>query len=98
MTASTREAEKLVSDVKTVVRDADNLLRATGNDLSEKTQEARQKLREAMESAKESLKRAEVKLAEKAKQTDELVRTHPYQSIGIAAGVGVLLGFLIGRK
>ncbi len=98
MTASSREAEKLVSDVKTVVRDADNLLRATGNDLSEKTQEARQKLRDTMEGAKKSVKRAEEKLTEKAKQADELVRDHPYQAIGIAAGVGVLLGFLIGRK
>ena len=98
MTASSREAEKLVSDVKTVVRDADNLLRATGSDLNEKTQEARQKLREAMESAKHSVKRAEEKLTEKAKQADVVVRDHPYEAIGIAAGVGLLIGFLIGRK
>jgi ElaB/YqjD/DUF883 family membrane-anchored ribosome-binding protein len=98
MTASSREAEKLVSDVKAVVNDADNLIRATGSDLSDKTQEARKKLREAMESAKASVKKAEAKLSEQAKRTDKVVRSHPYESIGIAAGVGLLVGLLLGRK
>jgi ElaB/YqjD/DUF883 family membrane-anchored ribosome-binding protein len=33
-----------------------------------------------------------------AKYTDETIRTHPYQSLAIALGVGVLLGALIRRN
>ena len=30
-----------------------------------------------------------------AKNTDEVIRSHPYQSLGIAFGAGVLIGLLI---
>jgi len=33
-----------------------------------------------------------------AKATDEYVHTHPWQSIGAAAGVGLVIGLLIGRR
>src|SRR3954454_23374494 len=33
-----------------------------------------------------------------AKYTDKAVRSHPYESIAIAAGVGLLVGLLIGRS
>ena len=48
------QTEKLVQDIKTVVRDAEELLRATGNDLNEKTQEARRRLAETLETARTS--------------------------------------------
>jgi ElaB/YqjD/DUF883 family membrane-anchored ribosome-binding protein len=35
---------------------------------------------------------------EGARATDEMVRSHPYQSIGIAFGIGALLGFLLTRR
>src|ERR1700733_10295967 len=33
-----------------------------------------------------------------AKATDKNVRAHPYKSLGIAGGVGPLLGFIMGRR
>lgn len=33
-----------------------------------------------------------------AKYTDETIRANPYQSIAIAAGVGLLVGVLVGRR
>jgi ElaB/YqjD/DUF883 family membrane-anchored ribosome-binding protein len=33
-----------------------------------------------------------------ARYTDETIRTHPYQSLAIALGVGVLVGALIRRS
>jgi len=32
------------------------------------------------------------------KATDRVVREHPYQSIGVAFGVGLLIGVLINRR
>ena len=92
------QTEKLVQDIKTVVRDAEELLRATGNDLNEKTQEARRRLAETLETARTSCQGAEERLREGLKETDQLIREHPYESLGIGFGVGLLLGLLAGRK
>jgi ElaB/YqjD/DUF883 family membrane-anchored ribosome-binding protein len=40
------------------------------------------------------VQRAEEKAVERAKAADKVVRDHPYQTIGIALGVGVLLGMI----
>ena len=90
--------EKLVQDIKTVVRDAEELLRATGNDLNAKTQEARQRLATTLESAKGSCHQAEERLREGMREADELIREHPYESMGIGFGIGMLIGLLLGRK
>lgn len=33
-----------------------------------------------------------------AKATDRVIREHPYESLGIAFGLGVLIGVLIARR
>jgi ElaB/YqjD/DUF883 family membrane-anchored ribosome-binding protein len=33
-----------------------------------------------------------------AKKTDAMIRDHPYESIGVAFGIGVLVGVLVRRK
>ena len=35
---------------------------------------------------------------ERAKAADKAVRDHPYQSIGLAVGLGLLIGLVLGRK
>ncbi len=42
--------------------------------------------------------RTKDKTIESAKVADQAVRMHPYQAIGIAAGVGLLFGLLLGRR
>ena len=48
--------------------------------------------------AKEVWDKSKESVKETAKKTDEAIRSHPYESIGIAFGVGVLIGVLIGRR
>jgi ElaB/YqjD/DUF883 family membrane-anchored ribosome-binding protein len=43
------------------------------------------------------VQRAEETARERAQAADKLVRDHPYQTIGIAVGVGVLIGALARR-
>jgi len=47
---------------------------------------------------KNMIQRAEEKAVERAKAADRVIRDHPYQTIGLAFGLGVLLGVLIRRK
>jgi ElaB/YqjD/DUF883 family membrane-anchored ribosome-binding protein len=65
---------------------------------NEKLAELRERLSAAIESAKVAVKRLEEKTVAAAKATDECIREHPYQTVGIALGLGVLVGFLIGRR
>jgi ElaB/YqjD/DUF883 family membrane-anchored ribosome-binding protein len=73
-------------------------MKATAGDLSEKAKEARSRLAAALESAKETCETLQEKAMAGAKATDRAIREHPYQSIGIAFGVGLLIGVLAGRR
>lgn len=90
--------EKLLEDVKQVVRDGEELLRAGAGELSEKGKAARARLSAALESAKETGRKLQERTVAGAKATDRVIREHPYQSIGIAFGVGLLIGVLVNRR
>ena len=51
-----------------------------------------------MRELKVAIQRAEQKALERAKAADRVVRDHPYQTIGLAFGLGVLIGILARRK
>ena len=85
-------------DLGSLAEDAHALMTATADVAGEKVGEARKRLAAALESAREIAGRIRDKAVEGAKATDEAVREHPYQSIGIALGVGALIGFLVSRR
>ena len=96
---TTAEANKrLVSDLKTLVHDAEDLLKATAGQAGEKLTEARGRLTAALESAKDTCHRLEEKTVAAAKATDHCIRDHPYETIGVAFGLGLLIGVLVGRR
>ncbi|HWH68047.1 MAG TPA: hypothetical protein VNT26_01570 [Candidatus Sulfotelmatobacter sp.] len=90
--------EKLLQDLKAVVHDGEELLRAGVQDLSERGVAARERLAAALEVAKETRRKLEERARAGAQMTDRAIREHPYQSIGIAFGIGMLLGVLVNRK
>lgn len=94
--------EKLVQDLKVVVADAEELLRATANQAGERAVAAREKIQESLQRAKIKLAETEDVLVDKTKQmahaTDEYVHEHPWKAVGIAAGIGLILGLLMSRR
>ena len=99
MNADTELAnERLTSDLKTVVHDAEELMKATAGQAGEKATQARSRLSAALESAKATCQRWEERTVAAAKATDKTIRAHPYESIGIAIGLGLLVGVLVARK
>jgi ElaB/YqjD/DUF883 family membrane-anchored ribosome-binding protein len=94
--------EKLAHDLKVVVADAEELLRATASQAGEKVTAAREKIQESLRQAKVKLAEVEDILMDKGKQaakvTDEYVHDHPWRAVGIAAGVGLIIGMLISRR
>jgi ElaB/YqjD/DUF883 family membrane-anchored ribosome-binding protein len=86
------------NDMGTLVEDARLLMAATADVAGEKVGEARKRLAASLESAKEIASRVRDKAVEGAKAADEAVREHPYQAIGIALGVGALIGLVVARR
>jgi ElaB/YqjD/DUF883 family membrane-anchored ribosome-binding protein len=94
--------ERIMSDLQTLTRDAEDLLKATASDVSEKAKDARARVSAALERAKTTCAQLQEKTASTAKaaakKADTVIREHPYESIGVAFGVGLLLGVVVARK
>ena len=90
--------EKLVTDLKRVVRDSEELLQASAGAVGDKAHAMRKRLSETLEAAKAMCRQLEEKAREGAKATDKVIREHPYESIGVAFGIGLLVGVLVTRK
>jgi ElaB/YqjD/DUF883 family membrane-anchored ribosome-binding protein len=94
--------ERVLRDLKTLARDTEDLLKATAGDVGEKAKELRGRLTAALARAKEAYAelQGQALLSAKAaaRQTDATIRDHPYQAVGIAFAVGLLVGVLVARK
>ena len=51
-----------------------------------------------MDDLKAMFQRAEEKAVERAKAADKVIREHPYHTVGLAFGLGLLIGILARRK
>ena len=92
----------MMADLQALADDAEALLRATVDDGTEKVREARAKITAALERAKTTFAEFQEQATDSAKaaakKTDDAIRAHPYESIAVALGVGILLGVLLRRK
>ena len=94
--------EKLAADLKAVISDTEELLKATAGQAGERVHAARTRAEETLRSAKQRLAELgeagmeQAKAA--AKATDNYVHENPWPAVGVAAGVGFLVGLLLGRK
>jgi ElaB/YqjD/DUF883 family membrane-anchored ribosome-binding protein len=86
------------NDMGTLAEDARALMAATADVAGDKVAEARKRLAAALERGKEICGRVRERAVECSKATDEAVREHPYQAIGIALGVGALIGYVLARR
>ena len=94
--------EKLMHDLNQVIRDAEELLKNSEQTTGEGFKSAKAKFESTLKNAKVEVARMEAAVITKSKDaaraTDVYVKENPWQSAGIAAGVGMLVGLLIGRK
>jgi len=94
--------QQLIADFKVVVADAEALLKATANQTGEKIAEIRARAEDSLHVAKARLADAQAAMMDRtkaaARATDDYVHTNPWRAVGIAAGVGLVVGLLIGRR
>ena len=99
---SNSSKEKLVSDMKIVMSNAEEILRATTDIPENGIGELRERIADRLHDAKMRIASAEevlfVRTKAAARATDDYVNENPWFAAGIAAGVGLLLGVIIGRR
>lgn len=90
---------ELASELRALVSEAEKILR---DERSATSHTAVAALRERFEAAQEQLGKlyteTRQRVAAGAKYADQTIREHPYQSLAIAVGAGVVLGWLLGRR
>jgi ElaB/YqjD/DUF883 family membrane-anchored ribosome-binding protein len=93
---STVTREKLVDDVKVLIKDVQDLLKVTTSGLGDKASEARSRVQDSLKSAQDKLGDHYETVRAKGKEafdaTHGYVTENPWNAVGIAAGVGFILG------
>jgi ElaB/YqjD/DUF883 family membrane-anchored ribosome-binding protein len=90
-----------MADANTVLADAEGLLRQAAQASGEHAADLRRKAQSAISSAKRRLVDAEERVSIRqraARATDGWVHDHPWTAVGIAAGIGMLIGLVINRR
>jgi ElaB/YqjD/DUF883 family membrane-anchored ribosome-binding protein len=103
MTDSTEQSRtKLVDEFSNVLSEAEDMLKRAANETGEKAKDLRSQVEAKLLTAKLRLQELEGQAIDRAKEaaraTDDYVHEHPWQAIGIAAAVGVVVGLLMNRR
>jgi ElaB/YqjD/DUF883 family membrane-anchored ribosome-binding protein len=99
---SAAQMNKLMSDLRLVISDAEELLRLTADQAGEGAAELRSRVQGRLQQARAELENlqdaavAQVKAVGLA--SDEFVHENPWKSIGMAAGIGLVIGLLMSRR
>jgi len=93
-----KHTEAVANDIETLAEDARALLAATADVAEERVVAARKRVSAALERGKDALEHVQDQAMAGVKAADKTIRQHPYESIGIALGVGALIGYLLARR
>ena len=101
-TKARADQDALMSDLQDVLADTETMLKDVAKDGGDMPGALRERITANLLSVKAKVLETERLVADKAKvaakATDEYVRENPWQSVGIAAGVGFLVGMLVSRR
>jgi ElaB/YqjD/DUF883 family membrane-anchored ribosome-binding protein len=97
--ATSESPEQIMENLRTLIAEAEKTL---GAEFTEGAEESLSSLRDRLADTKQKAEHyiavARDKVVHGAKQADTAIRSHPYESLAVALGVGVLLGALLRRN
>lgn len=93
---------RLAHEFSAVLDDAQELLQHAAGEAGTAYADARQRLESSVKTARERAKAAEDAVMDSARQAgrsaDGYVRKHPWETVAVGAGIGLLVGLLIARR
>jgi ElaB/YqjD/DUF883 family membrane-anchored ribosome-binding protein len=90
-----RNIQKLMAEVEEVIANQGDNVRA---EASSKLEELQSRLSSASNAVAGFYRTARRRVSDGAQVADETIRTHPYESLAVALGLGVVLGALLRRS
>jgi ElaB/YqjD/DUF883 family membrane-anchored ribosome-binding protein len=93
-----KEIEAVSKDLGQFTEDARELIAATADMAGDKIGEARKRLARSLDEGRGLFERARARTAEGARAADAAMHKHPYPVVGIAVGLGLLIGYLLTRR
>ncbi|HEY1172166.1 MAG TPA: DUF883 family protein [Verrucomicrobiae bacterium] len=93
-----KHTEAVSTDLETLAEDARALLAATADVAEERVVAARKRITAVLDKGKDAIEHVQDQAVAGVKAADKTIRAHPYESIGIALGVGALIGYLLARR
>jgi ElaB/YqjD/DUF883 family membrane-anchored ribosome-binding protein len=99
--ASTKASKQFIGEFKALMADAEALIEATEGHTDDAIHTIRSKALKTLTDVKESIADFEGALTDKAKaaakSADHFVHRNPWESVGFAAGLGLIIGLFIRR-
>jgi ElaB/YqjD/DUF883 family membrane-anchored ribosome-binding protein len=90
--------ERLTEDLAAIAKDAEALFGGSDDNLAERAKEIRDRLAEALEATDKTIKGLNNEPPSALGAIDQMIRDKPYHAVGLAVGVGLILGLLLKRK
>ncbi len=94
--------EKLIQDFHSVISDTEELMKSVSGESSGKAQALRARIEQNLKHAKEYLQDVEETVVDKSKVaariTDDYVHENAWQTVGLAIGLGVVIGLLLRNR
>src|SRR4030095_3933595 len=90
--------QALWNDADTIADDVRSLVAATAEVADEKVAAARKRLDATVAAGQDAWLQLQRRARERGRAVDRRVRVHPYESVGVAFGIGAILGFLMSRR
>jgi len=102
-------ADQVIEDLKTIIRDLETLLTSSSDYAGDTMQQARKQAGEALSAARQRLARLQEQVVNRARAAlggareawdagGTYLRDNPWTALGIAAGIGLLLGAVLTRR
>lgn len=92
----------ITAEFSALIADAERLLKGSTSSSGEQMDEARSRLTDTLARARETLKAQQAAVYDQSRAavqtTEEYVIEHPLKSVGIAAGIGFVVGLLFTRR
>jgi ElaB/YqjD/DUF883 family membrane-anchored ribosome-binding protein len=99
---SSQTAEELIQNIQKLMAEVESVISSGGEAVTEGATSRLADLQDRFHSATDAVqgfyRNTKKRVTAGAQAADETIRSHPYESLAVALGVGVLLGALLRRR